>query len=265
MAKLDGKVAVVIGAAGKDNMGQAIARRLAADGARVVVAGRNAANLAAFADEIGGAYGLCDLTRRGDVDALVQTSVQKFGTVDIAVNATGEGLLAGLLETTDEQLDDMVSLQFKGPYYFFQAFTRWMMEHGGGSIMQITSATTVCVIENHAAYIGTKAGADAVMKCFANEFGAYGIKYNSIAPGLTESPMTAGALAVPGLKEAFAKRYPLGRIGTTEDIANAAAWLASDDSFITGEVLHITGGLRLRGNPQGGDITASVVAAGASR
>jgi NAD(P)-dependent dehydrogenase (short-subunit alcohol dehydrogenase family) len=261
MRRLEGKVAVVLGAAGKDNMGQAIARRFADEGASVVVAGRNAAALAEFAATIGGAHAVCDITVRHDVESLIDTAVAAFGTVDIAVNATGVGLLAPLLDTSEQQLDDILALQFKGPYFFAQAFTRWMMAHGGGSVIQITSATTVCVIENHAAYIGSKAGADAVLRCFANEFGRHGIKYNSIAPGLTESPMTQGAMAVPGLKAAFVKRYPLGRIGTADDVAAAAVWLASDESFVTGETLHVSGGLRLRGNPQGDDIASAVAAA----
>lgn len=260
MGKLDGKVACIFGAAGKDNMMQVTARRMMAEGAKVMVTGRKEAELKAFAADSGASYVLCDITKKADVEAAANATIAKYGKVDIAVNGTGVGLLAPLLETTEEQIDMMMDLQFKGPHFFFQVFTEAMKDHGG-SVMQVTSATTDRVIDNHAAYIGTKAGADALMRCFANEFGKFGIKYNSIAPGLTATPMTSGAMGTPGLEEAFRKKYPLGRIGTSEDIAGAAVWLASDESFITGEVLHITGGLRLRSNPSQEDIQTSVGAA----
>jgi 2-hydroxycyclohexanecarboxyl-CoA dehydrogenase len=119
------------------------------------------------------------------------------------------------------------------------------------------------VLQHHAAYIATKAAGDALMRCFANEFGAKGIRINSIAPGLTTTPMTLKDVGVPGLEEAFVREYPLGRIGTPEDVADAALWLAGDECFMTGEVLQANGGLMLRRNPQPADINASLKAAAA--
>jgi NAD(P)-dependent dehydrogenase (short-subunit alcohol dehydrogenase family) len=125
----------------------------------------------------------------------------------------------------------------------------------------MSSASVYALLYNHAAYIGTKAGADALVRCFANEFGARGVKVNSIAPGLTVTPMTERDTGLPGLEDAFRKEYPLGRIGTTEDIANAALWLATDESFLTGQVLQVNGGLTLRRNPSPREISASMKAA----
>jgi 2-hydroxycyclohexanecarboxyl-CoA dehydrogenase len=99
------------------------------------------------------------------------------------------------------------------------------------------------------------------MKCFANEFGGKGVKVNSVAPGLTDTPMTAAAMQAPGLADAFLKEYPLGRIGTSADIAAGVSWLASDESFLTGQILQINGGLTLRRNPSQGEINASIGAA----
>jgi NAD(P)-dependent dehydrogenase (short-subunit alcohol dehydrogenase family) len=109
--------------------------------------------------------------------------------------------------------------------------------------------------------MGAKAGADHVIRCVANEFGVRGIRANSISPGLTDTPMTAGAKQTPGVYEAFASAYPLGRIGTSADIAAAAVWLASDECFMTGQNLQVNGGLTLRRNPTREEITASVMAA----
>lgn len=261
MGRLDDKVAVILGAASPDNMGQVMARRFAAEGARVLVAGRHEAPLAALADEIDGRYALCDITRKDDVERLAAAAVDACGRVDIAVNCTGSGLLEKLLKTTEDQLDAMHALHFKGSFFFMQSFSERMIDGGGGSIILVSSASVDRTLFHHAGYIGTKAGADAAMRCFANEFGRKGVKVNSIAPGLTATPMTEREVNMPGLKETFLREYPLGRIGTTEDIANAALWLASDESFITGEVLPISGGLPLRRNPMAWEINAAMKAA----
>jgi 2-hydroxycyclohexanecarboxyl-CoA dehydrogenase len=258
MGRLNDKVAVVLGAAGTDNMGQAIARRFAAEGASVVVAGRHEAPLAALAADIKGRSAVCDISRKADVEALAATARAAFGRIDIAVNCTGWGLMGKLLETTDEQLDRMTALQFKGAYFFFQVFVGAMAEAGGGSVITISSASVYALLHHHAAYIGTKAGADALMRCFANEFGVKGVRVNSIAPGLTATPMTSKEVRMPGLEGAFLKEYPLGRIGTTADVANAALWLAGDECFVTGEVLQVNGGLTLRRNPTPREINASM-------
>lgn len=261
MARLDGKVAIVLGAAGRDNMGQVMARRFAAEGARVLVAGRHQAPLEAIAAEIDGRHTLCDITKKADVDAMVGACVEAWGRVDIAVNCTGWGLMEKLLDTTEAQIDQLMDLQFKGTYFFLQSLCAQMGRSGGGSIILTTSASVYCLLFNHAAYIGTKAGGDALMRCFANEFGSKNIKINSIAPGLTATPMTHDAMNLPGLEEAFLPEYPLGRIGTSEDIANAAVWLGSEESFVTGQVLQINGGLTLRRNPLPREINASIASA----
>lgn len=265
MNRLQGKIAVVLGAAGEGNMGQVMARRFAAEGATVVVAGRQLAPLEALAAEIGGLAVACDITDKHSVLALVERTVSTYGRVDVAVNATGWGLMGKVLDTTEEQLDRIAALQFKGPYFFLQAVVPAMVKAGGGSIIFITSASVYRVLQHHAAYIATKAAGDALMRCFANEFGSKGIRVNSIAPGLTSTPMTQKDVGVPGLEEAFVREYPLGRIGTPDDVADAALWLAGDECFMTGEVLQANGGLMLRRNPQPADINASLKAAAKAR
>lgn len=259
--RLAGKRAIVLGAAGKDNMGQVIARRLVAEGAKVMVAGRKAEYLEAFvaAHPEQGFMALCDITRKDDNQALAAAAVEQMGGVDIAVNATGWGLLKPFLETTEDEIQRISDLQFKGPYMFFQAMIEAMKD--GGSIIQISSATAKIMLNDHAAYMGTKAGTDHVIRCIANEFGTQGIRANSISPGLTETPMTAEAAQTPGLWEAFLPSYPLGRVGTAEDIAAAVVWLASDECFMTGQNLQVNGGLTLRRNPWKEEIAASVAAA----
>lgn len=256
MAVLKGKTAIVLGAAGRDNMGQHIAARFAREGASVVVAGRHMEELDRFAKSIGGDAFQCDITKRADIEALAAFAKQRFGRIDVALNATGWGLLKAFLDTTEDELFTMMNLQFKGPFQFLQVFAGAM--DSGGSLIQISSATATIMLNDHAAYMGTKAGIDHVVRCVANEFGSKGIRANSISPGLTDTPMTATAKATPGLFDAFLPCYPLGRIGTSDDIAAAAVWLASDECFITGQNLQVNGGLTLRRNPTREEIAASV-------
>lgn len=258
--RLAGKAALVVGAAGKDNMAQVIARRFAAEGAKVAVAGRNRAILDTLAEEIGGIAVECDFTDRASIFAMVETTRDALGGIDIAVNATGWGLLKPFLETTDDDFDRMYALQLRGPFQFAQALIP-VMQDKGGSIIQVTSATASIMFHDHSAYMATKAGTDHMLRTIANEFGHLGIRVNSISPGVTETPMTAEAAAVPGLMDAFAKGYPLGRYGTSQDIAAGCVWLASDECFMTGETVQVNGGLTLRGNPTKDAIDASVAAA----
>lgn len=259
MGRLAGKGAIVIGAANRDNMGQVIARRFAAEGATVVVAGRKRDELDRLADEIGGHAATCDITDRTQVFALADFAKEKLGHVDIALNATGWGLLKPFLDTTEEEFDQMSALQFKGPFMFYQAVIGAMDQ--GGSIIQISSATATIMLNDHAAYMGAKAGTDHIIRVVAHEFGQRGIRANSISPGLTATPMTAGHMAIPGLTEAFLPEYPLGRIGTSDDIAAAAVWLASDECFMTGENLQVNGGLTLRRNPTREEVAGSIARA----
>ncbi len=263
MKRLEDKVAVILGAAAKDNMAQIIARRYAEENARVIIAGRKEDGLKELAEDIGANYALCDITKKTDIESLAQYAEDTYGKVDIAINCAGWGLLEKLQRTTEEQLNAVSALHINGTFFFLQVFAEKMTASGGGSIILTSSASVYRTLYHHAAYIGTKAGADAIMRCFANEFGSKGVKVNAIAPGLTSTPMTESEINTPGLLDAFLKEYPLGRIGTTEDVANAALWLGSDESFMTGEVLQINGGLTLRRNPLPWEINASMKAAAA--
>lgn len=266
MGRLEGKKALVIGASSPGNMGQHIARRFLAEGADVLVSGRKADVLEDFSAETGCDWVTCDLTDEASIRALADEAAKRLGGIDIAVNATGWGLMKGFLETTADELREMCALQFIGPFQFCQAMiSKMARSHGGrgGAIIQISSATATIMLNDHAAYMGAKAGTDHVIRCVAHEFGAEGVRANSISPGLTETPMTTEAVGQAGLRESFLMSYPLGRIGTCEDIAAAAVWAASDECFMTGENLQVNGGLTLRRNPSREEIAATMARAAA--
>jgi len=155
----------------------------------------------------------------------------------------------------------MLAIIFKGSFFFMQvmvaAMKRTSADGRGGSIVNISSAVADIMYENHAAYMGAKAGMNHVTRCVANEYGRYGIRANTIAPGLTITPMLDGHLA-SGMVAAFEKEYPLGRITSVDDVANTAVFVAGDDCFMTGQTFHVTGGLTLRRNPTAAEIAASI-------
>lgn len=230
---------------------------------KVAVAGRTGESLSEVAEEIGGAAVLCDITAEADLKRLADTAVERFGGLDIALNATGWGLLKPFLETTKDEIERMAALQFTGAILFYQAMLRVMRDNG--CLLQISSATASIMLEDHAAYMGTKAATDHVIRCIANEFGHRGIRANSIAPGFTPTPMTGKASRNQAILDTFAKEYPLGRVGTSQDIADAAVWLASDKCFMTGQVLQVNGGVTLRRNPTNAEIVSAVRAAREAR
>ncbi|HEY5682023.1 MAG TPA: SDR family oxidoreductase [Pseudomonadales bacterium] len=257
MGRLEGKRAVIFGASMDGNIGQVMAGRFRDEGAQVLVASRNAAASAAFAESIGGYSAACDITRRDDVFALASHAKDALGGVDVAVNSTGLAMGGPFLEFGEDDLDTMIALQFKGSFFFLQAMVGAMLDkpEPGGSIIQISSAVahrSTTVDLGFDAYMGTKAGIDHVVRCVANQFGRQGIRANSIAAGHTDTPMHHDAYGgdIPDwMKAAFSDATPMGRYGTCDDVAAGAVWLASDECFMTGDALQINGGLTLRRNP----------------
>jgi 2-hydroxycyclohexanecarboxyl-CoA dehydrogenase len=247
--KLAGKSVIVLGAATKDNMAQGIARAFIDEGAKVMVAGRKRDVLEAFAADTGCAWALCDITKKAEIDALVDKTVETFGRVDVGINAAANGLMKPFLDTTPEELETMSAVQFVGAFQFFQALVRAMVKSGGGSIIQITSATAKIMLEDHSPYRGTKAAADQVIRSIAHEFGKQGIRANSVAPGLTDSPMAAAAYAVPAIIDLFNRETAMGRTGRIDDIAAACLFAASDLCFMTGQTFQVNGGVTLGRNP----------------
>lgn len=265
MGRLTGKVAVIMGATRAGNMGQTIAARFLGEGATVIVSGRGQAGLEAFAAETGAIAIPADVTRRASIQALADRVIAEHGAIDIAVNAAAIGHLAPFEEETEEQIDSMLSVIIKGGLFFMQvmvgAMKRERPNGRGGSIINISSAVADIMSDNHCSYMGAKAALNQMTRAVAYEYGKHGIRANILSPGLTITPML-GEYMQPGVVEAYAKEYPLGRITTVDDIANTALFVASDECFMTGQTFHVTGGLTLRRNPTPEEIMASVAAHG---
>ncbi len=249
MGRLDGKVAVILGASDERSMGAATAMRFAAEGAKVVLAARRLDKLQPIASACGGFAVACDITQEADLAALAKAAVTKYGKLDIAINFSGVNSSAPVSEVTRETLLEACEVHFIGATLFFKHMGAAMSS--GGSMITTSSLTVLTAPPGLAAYAGTKSGVDQIVRIAAVEYGAKGIRVNSIAPGFTRSAMTEGYFAIPTIEASFIREIPLGRLVTVKDIANTALWLASDEAFITGQVIDITGGQSLRRVPTG--------------
>lgn len=247
MARLDGKVAVILGASDERSMGYATAKRFVEEGAKVVLAARRGDAVKALAEPLGGIGIACDITREEDIAALAKLAVDTYGGLHAAVNYSGVDVSESILESTAEGLRKSSDVHFVGSVLFMKHMALAMTS--GGSIITTSSLTVLAQAPNYAAYAGAKGGADVAVRIAANELGERGIRVNSIVPGFTKSAMTEAYFEMEAVTKAFAKEIPLGRFVTVDDIAEAALWLASDQAFITGQRIDITGGQSLRRVP----------------
>lgn len=251
MGRLEGKVAVILGASDERSMGAATARRFAAEGAKLVLAARRKEAVEAVAAGLGATAVACDITREADIEALARTALDTYGRLDAAVNYAGVSVNESVLESTPEGLNASCAVHFVGVVLFFKHMALAMRQ--GGSILTTSSLTVLAQAPGYVAYAGAKGGADVAVRIAANELGERGIRVNSIAPGFTRSAMTEDYFAVEAVTRAFLKEIPLGRFTTVEDIAEAALWLASDEAFVTGQRIDVTAGQSLRRVPLAGE------------
>jgi len=247
MGRLDGKVVVILGASDERSMGAATARRFAKEGAKLVLAARRLDALEPIAAGVKGIAVACDITKEADLERLARTAVDKFGKLDVAINYAGVNMAAPLSEVTREALMQSCEVHLVGTALFFKHMGAKLSD--GGAMITTSSLTALTAPPGLAAYAAAKRGVDQMVRIAAIEYGARGIRVNSIAPGFTRSAMTEGYFALPTLEGAFLREIPLGRLVKVDDIANAALWLASDEAFITGQVIDITGGQSLRRVP----------------
>ena len=243
---LDDKIAIVTG--GAMGIGQAIVSSLVARGAAVVIGdiADPSQTLGRVADQGGTAFAhSCDIGDSAAVATFVDTVLESFGRIDILVNCAGHGDRVGLLETTDEAWDRQIHLNLTGTFYMMRAVLPAMLDAGSGSIVNVSSISGVIgglpSSGEHGrsapAYAAAKAGAIGLTKWAAREFGRHGVRVNAVAPGPVLTRQNEGY-------DFGTDDYPIPRMGTTEDMAETVAFLASPAaSYITGEVVRVSGGV----------------------
>jgi gluconate 5-dehydrogenase len=249
---LEGKVALVSGGGGA--IGSAIAGALAAAGARVAVADVTEARAEAAAETIRatGADVLAvgaDVTQEADCERIVAATVERFGRLDIIVNAVGGGagkVLFDAQEYPRDAWDWIMELNVRSTLLATQAAVREMIREGhGGAVVNISSVRADLGINaGYSAYVAAKGAISSLTRQWATEWARHGIRVNAIRPTFVDTPQVAMLLGDPGFKAGIVSRIPLGRVGDTDDMTGPVVFLASDAAaFITGQVLGVDGGL----------------------
>ena len=245
MGKLDKKIAIVTGAG--QGIGKAIAARLAADGATVVVTDLNERTAKETADELGGAaVGIrADVTDRASVDAMVDQVVAQFGRIDVLVNNAGWDKAEPFVDSEPETWDRVIGINLYGVLNTSKKVLPLMIAQGGGRVVNLGSDAGRVGSSGEAVYSAAKGGVIAFTKATAREVARAGVAVNCVCPGPTDTALFA-SMGGEKLRDALAKAIPMRRLGQPEDLANAVAFYASDEAaFITGQTVSVSGGLTM--------------------
>lgn len=245
---LEGKVAVVTGAS--RGIGRAIALRLAQEKAAVVINYNGSREKAEeVVQEIEAAGGTacaiqCDVSDFSACEAFFKEVTERYGRVDILVNNAGVTRDGLLMKMSEEDFDKVVDTNLKGTFNCIRFVTRTMLRQKSGHIINMSSVVGVAGNAGQANYAASKAGVIGLTKTAAKELASRGITVNAIAPGFIETDMTA--VLSDKIREVTAAQIPMGHFGAAEDVANLAAFLASDQAkYITGQVIHVDGGMAM--------------------
>ncbi len=243
---LEGKVALVTGAS--RGIGSEIAKKLASQGAAVILnfngSKEKAEEVKKEIEASGGTAALCqlDVSDYAACEECMKDIIREYGHLDILVNNAGITRDGLLMKMSEEDFDRVIQINLKGAFHTIRFASRQMLKQKSGRIINISSVVGVAGNAGQANYAAAKAGIIGLTKTAAKELASRGITVNAIAPGFIDTDMTAGLS--DKVKEAAAAQIPLGTFGKPEDVAAAVSFLASEDAgYITGQVLHVDGGM----------------------
>jgi glucose 1-dehydrogenase len=248
--RLQDKVALVTGAS--SGIGKAIATRFAAEGAHVVVnyrpGGQAATEVALSVVESFAPTSIAvpaDVSKREDVERMMQQVLDQFGRIDIAVNNAGIEIKKPFLEVADEEWNKVIAVNLFGSYVVSQVAARQMVKQGeGGKLIFISSVHEDIPFPDYTAYCASKGGVRMMMRNLAIELAPYRINVNNIAPGAIATPINQAVLDDPTASKNAVSEIPWGRFGRPEEVAAVAVFLASDEAeYVTGSTYYVDGGL----------------------
>jgi 2-hydroxycyclohexanecarboxyl-CoA dehydrogenase len=244
MGRLDDKIAIVTG--GGQGIGQAIARKLAAEGATVVVTDVDEANATATANALPGAVAIrADVTDRLGVQAMAERVAGQFGRIDVLVNNAGWDKASPFVDSDPADWDRAIAINLYGVLHTCKAVLPVMAAHGSGAVVNLGSDAGRVGSSGEAVYSAAKGGIIAFTKSLAREMARHQVRVNCVCPGPTDTALFA-SFAGPNLREALTKAIPFRRLGQPADVANVVAFLASDEaSFVTGQTVSVSGGLTM--------------------
>ena len=255
MQRFDGKTVIVTGGGG--GIGGATCRRFASEGAQVAVFDMNleAAEKVAADIRAGGGQAAafaCNITDRAQVDAAVAAAQTQLGPIAVLVNNAGWDVFKPFLKTVPAEWEKLIAINLTGALHMLHAVLPGMVERKSGRIVNVASDAARVGSSGEAVYAACKGGLVALTKTLAREHSRHNITLNVVCPGPTDTALLAGvaegAANPEKLIEAFTKAIPLGRLGQGDDLASAIAFFGSSDaSFITGQVLSVSGGLTMNG------------------
>ena len=232
---------VVLGAYG--GVGEALCRRLASRGARLLVAGRDAQKAARLASELDGEAFTLDATEPEQVEACLRHAADVFGCLDGVANCVGSFLLKPAHAIASQEWNAMMATNLGSAFAVVRAAGLVMAEQGG-SVVLVSSAAARIGLANHEAVSAAKAGIEGLALAAAATYAAKGIRVNCVAPGLTRTPLTARLWQNDAVAKASAALHALGRIGTPAEVASAIDWLLDrEQAWVTGQVIGVDGGL----------------------
>jgi 2-hydroxycyclohexanecarboxyl-CoA dehydrogenase len=241
---LEDKIAIVTGAG--QGIGRAIADKLAAEGATVVVTDLDEASAKQTAAGLPGAVAIrADVTDRQDVQAAVDRVMQQFGRVDVLVNNAGWDKASPFVDSDPADWDRAIAVNLYGVLHTCKAVLPIMAGQGGGAVVNLGSDAGRVGSSGEAVYSAAKGGVIAFTKSLAREMARHQVRVNCVCPGPTDTALFA-SFAGPKLREALTKAIPFRRLGQPADVANVVAFLASDEAaFVTGQTLSVSGGLTM--------------------
>jgi NAD(P)-dependent dehydrogenase (short-subunit alcohol dehydrogenase family) len=234
-------VHLILGATG--GIGSQLSRRLASQGAQLLLAARAPEPLEALGQELGASVVSLDAREPDAVEAAGKQALETYGSLHGIANCVGSLLLKPAHGTSPDEWDDVIGTNLRSAFAAVRAAAR-LMRKQGGAVALVSSAAARVGLANHEAIAAAKAGIEGLARSAAATYAPHGIRVNVVAPGLVRTPMTAGLMRSDAQEQASAKMHPLGRIGEPKEIAAALAWLLdAEQGWITGQVLGVDGGL----------------------